>query len=129
MQQRSKRLRQAPEQRFAGVEHVYDLTAMAERLRSDGSAIRDGHRQITLDRQGSVSFVLFDFVADGRLTEHAADAIVSINVIAGQVDVQTDEGDHRLEAGMLLVLSPNVQHDLHAIKASQVLLTVHLIQD
>lgn len=81
---------------------------------------------MTIARQGSVALVLFDFEADGRLVDHVADGLVTVQVLAGHVQVRTPEGDHELGAGTLLVLSPGVAHDLRASVPSQVLLTVHM---
>jgi quercetin dioxygenase-like cupin family protein len=118
--------RRAPRERFAGTEHVYDLGQMAAQLRAEPRPATDGHRQMTIARHGLAALVLFDFEAQGRLVDHAADGLVTIHVLAGHVQVRTAEGDHDLDAGTLLVLSPGVRHDLHASMPSQVLLTVHL---
>lgn len=126
MEQEQGRLRQAPEERFAGAEHIYALAKVAEQLRDEASPARSGHRQITIFQQGSVSLVLFDFEAGGKLVKHSADGLVTIQALAGQVRVRTSEGDHELDAGTLLVLSPNVEHDVYAAAPSQVLVSVHL---
>lgn len=126
MEQEQARLRRAPVERFAGTEHVYDLAEIAGQLRAEPHLATDGHRQMTIAHHGSVALVLFDFEADGRLVDHVADGLVTIHVLAGRVQVKTAESDHELGAGILLVLSPGVAHDLHASVPSQVLLTVHM---
>jgi len=120
------RLRRAPVERFAGTQHVYNLTDIAAQLRAEPHPASDGHRQMTIAHHGSVALVLFDFEPDGRLVDHVADGLVTIQTLVGHVVVRTSEGNHELGAGSLLVLSPGVAHDLHANVASQVLLTVHL---
>jgi quercetin dioxygenase-like cupin family protein len=126
MGQEQARLRRAPAERFAGPEHIYDLTEIAAQLRAEPHPATDGHRQMTIAHHGSVALVLFDFEADGRLVNHVADGLVTIHALAGQIQVRTSMGDHELGAGSLLVLSPGVAHDLHASVPSQVLLTVHM---
>jgi len=126
MEQEQARLRPAPAERFAGPEHVYDLADIAAQLRAEPHPAAGGHRQMTIVHHGSVALVLFDFEADGRLVDHVADGLVTIQTLAGLVAVRTSEADHQLGAGSLLVLSPGVAHDLHASVPSQVLLTVHL---
>jgi quercetin dioxygenase-like cupin family protein len=120
------RLRQRPADRFAGLEHAFELASMAERLRRERHPATDGHRQMTIFSDGPVSLVLFDFERDGRLLDHVADGLVTIHVVAGRIAVRTRERSHELPAGSLLVLAPGVAHDLHAHEPSQVLLTVHL---
>jgi len=124
--EQQERLRRAPVERFAGTEHVYDLTEIAGQLRAEPHPATDGHRQMTIAHHGPVALVLFDFEADGRLVDHVADGLVTIHVLAGHVQVKTAQGDHELGAGTLLVLSPGVAHDLHANVPSQVLLAVHI---
>lgn len=126
MDHESERLRPAPAERFAGSEHLYDLAGIAAQLRAEPHAAIDGHRQMTIVRHGSVALVLFDFEAGGRLVNHVADGLVTIQTLAGQVRVGTPEGDKELVAGSLLVLAPGVVHDLHASVSSQVLLTVNM---
>ena len=126
MAQIQGRLRDAPVERFAGTEHVYNLAEIAEQLRAEPHPAIYGHRQMTIAHHGSVALVLFDFEADGRLVDHVADGLVTIQALAGHVQVRTSEGEHELGAGTLLVLSPGVAHDLHASVPSQVLLMVHM---
>ena len=126
MEQEQARLRRAPVERFAGTEHVYNLAEIAAQLRAEPHPGTDGHRQMTIAHHGSVALVLFDFEADGRLVDHVADGLVTIQALTGHVQVRTSGGDHELGAGTLLVLSPGVAHDLYASVPSQVLLTVHM---
>jgi quercetin dioxygenase-like cupin family protein len=121
-----QRLRRAPTERFAGREHVYDLAEIAATLRAEPRPATDGHRQMTIVHHGPVALVLFDLEAGGRLSDHVADGLVTVHVLAGQVEVRTSEAVRDLPAGRLLVLSPGVAHDLRASVPSQVLLTVHL---
>lgn len=126
MEQEQARLRRAPTERFAGSEHLYDLAEIAEELRAEPHPTTGGHRQMTIFHREPVALVLFDFEADGRLLDHVADGLVTIQAVAGRVRVKTPEGDHDLVGGSLLVLAPGVTHDLHASVPSQVLLTVHM---
>ncbi len=118
-----------PSERFAGSEHLFDLVASAEALRREADPARDGHRQITLVHQGGMTAVLFDFEAGGRLSDHEADGLVTIQTIAGMVNVATPQTTHELPAGSLLVLKAGIVHDVVAQLPSQVLLIVHLRHD
>ncbi|MBA2556266.1 MAG: hypothetical protein H0V12_02800 [Chloroflexi bacterium] len=121
--------RRQPEERFAGSEHLFDLLASADGLRKEAEPARQGHRQITLFHHGGLSVVLFDFEAGGRLSDHSADGVVAIQTIGGMIDVATREATRELPAGSLLVLEPNVVHEVVARAPSQMLLTVHLRHD
>jgi Uncharacterized conserved protein, contains double-stranded beta-helix domain len=121
-----ERLRQAPRERFAGSEHLFDLVAETDKLRSEPGGTKNGHRQITLFRKGGVSLVLFDFEADGWLSDHAADGYVTVHVLTGEIQMTTADREYSMPAGSLLVLSPGIKHDVRALTASRMLLTVRL---
>ncbi len=123
------RQRVRPSERLAGSEHLFDLVAAAEALRRAAAPARAGHRQVTLVHEGGMSAVLFDFEAGGRLSDHEADGLVTIQTIAGMVDVATPQTTHELPAGSLLVLEAGIVHDVVAHVPSQVLLIVHLRHD
>lgn len=127
--ERNDRTRRQPEERFAGSEHLFDLSASAESLRNEMEPARQGHRQITLLHQGGLNVVLFDFEADGRLSDHSADGVVVIQTIGGTIEVATPEKTREMPAGSLLVLEPNIVHEVVAQVPSQMLLTIHLRHD
>ena len=121
-----ERLRQAPRERFAGSQHLFDLIAETEKLRGEPIEAKNGHRQITLFRGGGVSVVLFDFEANGWLSDHAADGYVTVHVLVGEIQMTTADREYSMPAGSLLVLTPGVNHDVRALTASRMLLTVRL---
>ena len=108
MEQQQARLRRPPVERFAGTEHVYNLAEIAGQLRAETHPATDGHRQMTIAHHGSVAFVLFDFEADGRLVDHVADGLVTIQALAGHVQVRTPEGNHELGRGNPAGAGPGV---------------------
>jgi quercetin dioxygenase-like cupin family protein len=121
------RLRRPPSERFAGDVHVYSLRDALAKLRAEDHPARDGHRQITLLHRPPVTQVLFSFAAGGHLDQHSASGLVTIHVIEGRLRVAAGGADHELEAGRLIVLDADVPHDVRAVEASAMLLTVHLI--
>jgi quercetin dioxygenase-like cupin family protein len=121
-----ERERREPTERLAGNEHRYDLAAAAAGLRAEEQEPRHGHRQITLVHDEGITVILFDFERGGMLPDHAAEGLVMIQVISGSIEVSTADAAHVLGAGSLLVLAAGVRHDLTALEASVMLLTVHL---
>ena len=118
------RLRPPPELRFAGSGHLIELRQALERLLREPPHPTQGHRQITLYRHGSSTLALFYFNAWGRLLDHGADAVVTLHLLEGQLNVHTAQGTYRMEAGQILVLAPNVPHDVQAVKNSRMLMTI-----
>ncbi len=118
------RLREHPQERFAGPAHSIDLTIAAAALRAEPHAAVAGHRQIALYRQGPLTQVLFLFDAGGHLKEHRADGVVTIHVLSGRLSVRVADAAHELAAGQLVVLPPNTSHTVMAPVPAEMLLTV-----
>jgi quercetin dioxygenase-like cupin family protein len=125
-EQRNDRLRPHPAERFAAAQHQFDLDQVIATLRQELHAGQAGHRQQTLYKHGPTSISLFLFGRLTRLSPHRARGVVSIHVLKGHLRVVADGQSHDLRGGSLLVLAPEVEHDIVAHEESDVLLTVHL---
>ena len=121
-----ERLRTHPSGRFAGESHAFDLGEVLRDLRAEAHSAERGHRQITIFHRAPVTQVIFAFEPGGELADHAAHGLVTIHVLEGRLAVQVDGRDHELRAGYILVLTPDVRHNVRALEASAILLTVHL---
>lgn len=121
--------RRPPRERFAGSEHAFNLRGVAAGLRDEHAPVHGGHRQITIYHRPPVTLVLFDFDAGARLTDHRADAEVTILALTGRLEVSTPAQTHRLPEGSLLILDPGVRHAVLAPEKSQMLLTVTRIAE
>ncbi|MGB7212607.1 MAG: hypothetical protein WBC97_08260 [Gemmatimonadales bacterium] len=118
------RLRPHPHDRLAAATQLVDLKAAANGLRQEPHAAVEGHRQITLARQGSVATVLFIFNAGAELKAHRANGVVTIQTLAGELRITADGAEHSLPASTMLTLAAGVTHDVHAVRESEMLLTV-----
>ena len=123
------RLRPPPVERFAGEVHVYSLPEALAKLRAEDHPPREGHRQITLLHRPPVTQVLFSFAAGGHLDQHSARGLVTIHVLEGTLRVAAGGKDHELRANEMIVLDPDVPHDVRAAEPGAMLLTVHLKAD
>lgn len=120
------RLRTPPVERFAGPKHLFSLGEALKQLRAEDHPARDGHRQVTIFHRAPVTKVLFSFEPGGHLDEHSAPGLVTIHALEGRLVVAAQGVDHQLEAGSILILDPDVRHDVRASERSAMLLTVHL---
>jgi len=120
------RLREHPATRFAPSERKLDLDECFANLLAEPHDDTDGHRQIAIARQGHLTVILFHFQKGSAIPEHLVDGAVTIHVLDGALEVTTDEEEHRLESGQLLILAPRVVHDVRAAAETRMLLTVHL---
>jgi quercetin dioxygenase-like cupin family protein len=120
------RLRTPPTERFSGSKHLFSLSDALAELRAEDHPARSGHHQVTLLQRGPVTQVLFSFEPGGHLQEHSASGLVTIHALEGRVRVEAEGVDHELPAGSMLILDPDVPHDVRASERSAMLLTVHL---
>ena len=121
-----QRSRTPPSERFAGPSHVFSIQSALDALRAESHQARDGHRQVTLFHRGPVTQVLFAFEPGGFLEKHAAHGLVTIHVVGGRLDVEVDGLEHELPEGCILILDPDVPHDVRASEPSAMILTVHM---
>jgi quercetin dioxygenase-like cupin family protein len=123
-----ERLRVKPSDRFEGDLHKFDLDAELKRIRSEDLSeehLRQGHRQIELQRDNGTTLSLYHFEPDGTIPEHSLDdGLVIIHVLDGKVTVKTDDGDVSLEGDDLVTLKPDLAHSLEAQQESHLLLTI-----
>lgn len=120
------RLRNRPSERFAGAEHRIDLAAALEALRGEHHESTERHRQITLFHKGSLRMVLFAFEAGAGLPSHRAPGSVVIHTLRGRIHVKTLNESYELTTGQLVILDPEVVHDVTAAEPSDMLLTISL---
>lgn len=118
------RLRPPPAERFAGPEHQLDLESALESLRREPHEGSDKHRQITVFHKGSLRMVLFAFEAGGALPAHRAPGFVVIHTLRGRIGVKTLNERYELATGQMVMLDPEVVHDVTATEESDMLLTI-----
>ena len=120
------RLRPPPSERFAGPEHRIDLQSTLEALRREPHDGSDKHRQITVFHKGPLRLVLFAFEPGGGLPSHRAPGSVVIHTLQGRIQVKTLNESYELATGQVLMLDPEVVHDVTAAEQSDMLLTISL---
>lgn len=122
------RHRPPPAQRFAALEHRLDLQAIAEQLRQEPISATHGHRQMTVYHHPPMTVVLFVFEPGGQLRDHQANGVVTIHLLAGEVQVATAAQTYDLAPASMVALAPAVRHSVLAKQPSTMLLTVCLEQ-
>lgn len=118
------RLREHPRDRLAPAERLLDLDEEFEALIEEPHDPVDGHRQITVAHRKGLTVVLFHFEAGGTMPDHEVDAEITIHVLDGALEISTAEHDHRVSGGDMLILEPDVTHDVEALEESRMMLTI-----
>lgn len=120
------RLRPHPDERFHVPQLDFDLHQVAAALRAEAAKGNSGHRQETLYHRGGMTVALFLFAAHAQMRQHRAKGVVVIQVCRGHLRISAEGKVHELAAGRLLILAPNVEHDVVAQEETEMLLTVYL---
>jgi quercetin dioxygenase-like cupin family protein len=102
----------------------FDLKAAAADLQSQPSYAGGEPIGCTLLKEPDLRIVLFAFPAGGRLREHDASGPLALQVLEGSFQVRADGQTLHLSAGDMISLEPAVDHDVAAVEAGTVLLTI-----
>jgi quercetin dioxygenase-like cupin family protein len=103
---------------------MFELAAIDRELRAEDAYRRDGHTARTLIREPALRIVLVVMKAGARIAEHRAQEITSIQAVTGQVRVTLLERSLELTAGGVLVVAPDLRHQVEAVADSGLLLTL-----
>jgi quercetin dioxygenase-like cupin family protein len=117
--------RTPPRERFAGPARVMDLLKLANELRAEASDVA-GHRQRVIYKHGPLTAALFVFEPGGVLREHRAKGTVTIQGVAGEVEVGVGAENYKVGAGVMVTLAPDVPHDVRSEAGGVMVLHVGL---
>jgi quercetin dioxygenase-like cupin family protein len=101
----------------------FDLSTEIERLKEE-TAWSSGHNARTLVKYDDLRVVLIALDAGARMQEHRSAGRISIQVLAGHVQVTASARTFSLRAGGLLTLDREVPHDVEGMEQSAFLLTI-----
>lgn len=128
MGETEERLREQPSTRFSKDVLRNDLEEEIEVIRNEEMGeghLKQGHRQKELYREGGNTVSLFYFEEDGRLPSHVVeDGSVSLQVLEGDLQVETSDGKRRVRTNECLFLKPGVGHSLSAGAETVMLMTI-----
>lgn len=103
---------------------VFDLAAISRELRADDAYQRDGHTARTLVREPSMRVVLIAMKASARIAEHRAQEITTVHALSGSLRLTLADRTVELTPGRVLVIPPDLRHDVAALTDSALLLTL-----
>lgn len=102
---------------------LFNLEEITANLNAAASPV-NGLRKKVLLNEPSTTIVLLSFEQGGKMPEHSAPGMATINVVKGAVDFLILGKTHHVTAGQVIVLLPKVRHDLTALEPSTVLVTI-----
>ncbi len=116
---------QRPARRLVATELDFDLETELASLKQEASWLRGDRNARTLVEEPAFRLTLTALKAGTRVREHRTGGWVSIQTTRGHVRVHLPKREVDLPAGHVVVLEPNVPHDVEAVDVeSAFLLTV-----
>ncbi|HVO72482.1 MAG TPA: cupin domain-containing protein [Ignavibacteriaceae bacterium] len=79
-------------------------------------------KQIIKKPNGNIT--LFALDKDESLTEHTSPFYAIVYIVEGEMEIKIGGNPFKVKEGELLVMPPNIQHGLTALKKSKMLLTM-----
>jgi len=102
----------------------FDLSTITAELTQDPAYACEGHTARTLIRTADQRVVLIVLDAGHTIREHRARTTASIQTLTGHIRLKLPDRSVDVRAGQLLVLRPDLPHDVHANEPSTFLLTL-----
>ena len=94
-------------------------------IRPYGDAIHQA-QSIALFKFAQLEVIRLVFPAGHRMPSHKVSGTITLQCLEGEVEVEAHDRVILLRAGHLMHLKPQVEHGLHALEASSVLVTIVL---
>ena len=101
-----------------------DLPMFIKQIKEE-SSWKDGKRNaITVFKTNGLRIVLIALHEGAEMARHTADGIISVQVLEGQMQFNTDGRSVELSKGQMLALHERIPHSVLAIKETIFLLTL-----
>jgi quercetin dioxygenase-like cupin family protein len=101
-----------------------DLPLFIEQIKQE-SSWKDGDRNaITVFKTNGLRIVLIALHEGAEMARHTANGIISVQVLEGQLQFNTDGQSVELNKGQMLALHERIPHSVQAIKEKIFLLTL-----
>lgn len=100
-----------------------DLNKYIQQIKDEVTWKESSHNSITLFKSDSMRIVLIGIHQNSTIKPHQTNAVISVQVIEGEINFKTNESEHTLSKGNMITLQPKIQHSVDANQESFFLLT------
>lgn len=101
-----------------------DLPALLKQIKEESSWKDSKRNAITVFKTNGLSIVLIALHEGAEMARHIADGIISVQVLEGEIQFNTDLRSVQLSEGQMLTLHKSIPHSLVALKETIFLLTL-----
>jgi quercetin dioxygenase-like cupin family protein len=103
---------------------IIDVEEYIQRLKNEPAWQRNDRNGITLFKTKGMRIVLVIMHTGAEMRPQTIDALVSLHVLNGYLQVTTDEQTTKIQAGQILTLHANINHSIHAAVETIFILTM-----
>ena len=101
-----------------------DLPLFTEQIKQESSWKDSDRNAITVFKTNGLRIVLIALHEGAEMARHTANGIISLQVLEGQLQFNTDTQSVELNKGQMLALHERIPHSVRAIKETIFLLTL-----
>ena len=101
-----------------------DLPAFVKQIKEERAWEESDRNAITVFKTNGLRIVLIALHAGAEMAKHTADGIISIQVLEGQMQFNTDQQSVELTKGQMLALHERLPHSVLAMSETIFLLTL-----
>ncbi len=101
-----------------------DLPLFIEQIKQESSWKDSDRNAITVFKTNGLRIVLIALHEGAEMARHTANGIISVQVLEGQLQFNTDGQSVELNKGQMLALHERIPHSVQAIKETIFLLTL-----
>ncbi|MCL4509127.1 MAG: cupin domain-containing protein [Chloroflexi bacterium] len=113
-----------PARRLQGEALHFNLHTEIAQLHREHSWSATGRAAVTLVKEPSLTIVLMTLQSGITIHRHRAAGELAVYVLHGRVRMRVGDVERELTGGELLTIEPEVDHDVHAVQDSALLLTI-----
>ena len=101
-----------------------DIPQFKKQLKMEATWQTSDRNAITVYKTNGLRMVLIALHKDAFMQEHAADGIISVQVLEGEINFRTDNESIILRTGQMIALHEGLNHSVEAMEESVFLLTL-----
>lgn len=101
-----------------------DLFSFIKQIKKEKKWKETDRNAITVFKSNGFCIVLIALHKGAEMVKHTAEGLISVQVLKGKMQLQTNDQSFKLEKGQMLALHKNIPHSLLAKKKTIFLLTL-----
>jgi quercetin dioxygenase-like cupin family protein len=108
-----------------GTQVMIDIPGFTDQLLRENAWEKSDRNGITVFKSENMTMVISALRKGAEMENNSIDAFLSLQVLKGKLSVTSTDGATELEESQILVLHPEIENSVRALKDSFVLLTTY----